>query len=97
LIDEIRSLLDEGVLPQQLDFYGLEYRLVTRYVLGHMARNDMIQKLTTGIHQFAKRQETWFRRMQRRGLEIHWLDGALSHQTLLEGISTDLVAPEGSR
>ncbi|MDA0321256.1 MAG: tRNA (adenosine(37)-N6)-dimethylallyltransferase MiaA [Verrucomicrobia bacterium] len=97
LVEEIKSLLEEGVSPQQLDFYGLEYRLVTRYVVGDMARNDMIQKLATGIHQFAKRQETWFRRMQRRGLEVHWLDGALSHQALLEEISTDLVSAEGAR
>lgn len=76
LIDEVRALLDRGVPHQMLEHYGLEYRLVSRHLRGDLNRNDMFQKLNSAIHQFAKRQDTWFRRMQRQGIDIHWLEGA---------------------
>lgn len=75
LIDEVRDLLDSGLNSKQLMFYGLEYRYVTQHVIGQMNRNDMFQKLNSAIHQFAKRQMTWFRRMERKGIDIEWLDG----------------------
>jgi tRNA dimethylallyltransferase len=76
LIDEVRRLHDErGVAWETLEFYGLEYRYVARHLRGELTHNDMVQQLTSAIHDFAKRQETWFRRMERQGTVIHWLDG----------------------
>jgi tRNA dimethylallyltransferase len=74
LIEEVAELHASGISWEILDFYGLEYRFVARYLQGHLSRNDLFQKLNSAIHQFAKRQETWFRRMERQGIEIHWLD-----------------------
>lgn len=76
LIDEVERLHREGVSYETLDFYGLEYRFVARHLQGEFTRNDLFQKLNSAIHDFAKRQETWFRRMERQGVGIHWLDGA---------------------
>jgi tRNA dimethylallyltransferase len=75
LIEEVEALHEKGVSFDKLDFYGLEYRFVSRFVAGKLNRNDMYQKLNSAIHQFAKKQETWFRRMEKRGTSIHWLDG----------------------
>jgi tRNA dimethylallyltransferase len=77
MIDEVKHLLDTGLKPDQLKFYGLEYRYVTQYVTGELSYNDMFQKLNSAIHQFAKRQMTWFRKMERDGLLVHWIDGRL--------------------
>ncbi len=76
MIDEVRCLHEAGVSWQALEFYGLEYRFIARYLQNEIAYNDTFQKLNSAIHQFAKRQETWFRRMERQGVEIHWLAGA---------------------
>jgi tRNA dimethylallyltransferase len=76
LIDEVERLHREGVAYETLEFYGLEYRFVARFLKGELNRNDLFQKLNSAIHDFAKRQETWFRRMERQGIGIHWLDGA---------------------
>ncbi len=75
MIDEVRQLHESGVAWEQLEFYGLEYRLIAQYLQGKLNRNDMEQKLRSAIGQFAKRQETFFRRMEKRGVDIHWLDG----------------------
>jgi tRNA dimethylallyltransferase len=75
LIDEVRRLHEAGVGYDYLEHYGLEYRLVAQHLQGRLNRNNMFQKLNSAIHQFAKRQETWFRRMERQGIAIHWLDG----------------------
>jgi len=75
LIEEVEALHSQGLSFETLDFYGLEYRFVSRFVAGKLNRNDMYQKLNSAIHQFAKKQETWFRRMEKRGTTIHWLDG----------------------
>lgn len=75
MIDEVRRLHARGVSWERLDYYGLEYRFVASYLQGDISRNDMFQKLNSAIHQFAKRQETWFRRMEKQGIRIHWLDG----------------------
>ena len=74
MADEVRALLAEGIPPADLLYYGLEYKYVTQYVLGIMGYDDMFRQLETAIHQFAKRQMTWFRGMERRGFTIHWLD-----------------------
>jgi tRNA dimethylallyltransferase len=75
LLDEVRALLDRGLAHDQLIFYGLEYRYVTEHLRGDITRRQMFDALNAAIHQFAKRQDTWFRRMQRQGVIIHWLDG----------------------
>lgn len=75
MIEEVQSLYDAGVSWNQLEFYGLEYRLIAQHLQGQLSRNDMVQKLCSAIGQFAKRQETFFRRMEKKGVDIHWLDG----------------------
>ncbi|MBW6498836.1 MAG: tRNA (adenosine(37)-N6)-dimethylallyltransferase MiaA [Bacteroidales bacterium] len=78
MLDEINRLLSSGLKPEQLKFYGLEYRILTQYVTGEISYDEMFTTLNTAIHQFAKRQMTWFRRMERNGLQINWIDGNLS-------------------
>jgi tRNA dimethylallyltransferase len=75
LIEEVKDLIKKGASFEILEFYGLEYRFVAKFLKGELNRNDMFQKLNSAIHQFAKRQETWFRRMERQGIPIHWVDG----------------------
>ena len=75
MVDEIRGLLDRGINPDDLTYYGLEYKYVTEYVTGRLGYGEMRRQLEIAIHQFAKRQMTWFRGMERRGLTIHWVDG----------------------
>ena len=74
MIDEIKGLLAHGVAPEDLIYYGLEYKFVTRYVIGELSYDEMYSGLLTAIRQFAKRQMTWFRGMERRGIEIEWVD-----------------------
>lgn len=74
MIEEVESLHAAGVAWETLDNFGLEYRFVARYLQGMINRNDLFQQLNSAIHQFAKRQDTWFRRMQRQGVDICWLD-----------------------
>jgi len=78
LVDEVKRLMDKGLSRQDLEYYGLEYRYLVRYLEGELDYDQMFSQLNTAIHQFAKRQMTWFRRMQRNGFEIHWLDGHMS-------------------
>jgi tRNA dimethylallyltransferase len=75
MIEEVKELIRKGASFEILEFYGLEYRFVAKFLKGELNRNDMFQKLNSAIHQFAKRQETWFRRMERQGIPIHWVDG----------------------
>jgi len=75
LVEEVAKLHADGVSWETLDYYGLEYRFVAQHLQGLLNRNDLFQKLNSAIHQFAKRQETWFRRMERQGVAIRWLDG----------------------
>ncbi|OGW35576.1 MAG: tRNA (adenosine(37)-N6)-dimethylallyltransferase MiaA [Nitrospirae bacterium GWD2_57_9] len=75
MIEEVQGLLAAGVPWERLDYYGLEYRFVGAYLRGELTRNDMFQKLNSAIHLFAKRQENWFRRMEKHGLLIHWVEG----------------------
>ncbi len=74
MVDEIRQLLDRGIAPESLIYYGLEYKFVTEYVIGKTSYEEMFRQLEIAIHQFAKRQMTWFRGMERRGFTIHWID-----------------------
>ena len=73
LVEEIRGLLDSGIPADDLIYYGLEYKFVTQYVLGQLSYDDMVIALGNAIHQFAKRQMTWFRGMERDGVRIHWV------------------------
>ncbi len=77
MVEEIRGILDNGVKPDDLIYYGLEYKYVTEYVIGKLSREEMFRQLEIAIHQFAKRQMTWFRGMERRGATIHWIDASL--------------------
>ena len=86
MVDEVRGLLTEGVSAENLIYYGLEYKFLTQYVIGELTFEEMFQQLETAIHQFAKRQMTWFRGMERRGFTIHWLDATLSMEKKLEQI-----------
>lgn len=75
MIDEVKQLIDRGITVESLLYYGLEYKFITQHITGELSYEEMFTKLETAIHQFAKRQMTWFRRMERSGFEIHWLDG----------------------
>lgn len=77
MIEEVKSLLNEGIAPENLIYYGLEYKYLTLYVTGQLSYEEMVRQLEIAIHQFAKRQMTWFRGMERRGLPITWIDGHL--------------------
>ena len=74
MVDEVRALIDGGIHPDDLIYYGLEYKYLTLYVTGQMTYDDMFHQLEIAIHQFAKRQMTWFRGMERRGFTIYWID-----------------------
>ena len=76
MVDEVRALLDLGIPADDLIYYGLEYKFVTQYVIGKLTYDEMYRNLEIAIHQFAKRQMTWFRGMERRGFHIHWIDAA---------------------
>ncbi|MEG1580030.1 MAG: tRNA (adenosine(37)-N6)-dimethylallyltransferase MiaA [Bacteroidaceae bacterium] len=77
MVDEVRRLLDSGVSPDDLIYYGLEYKYLTLYIIGKLTYEEMFHALEIAIHQFAKRQMTWFRGMEKRGIKIHWIDGLL--------------------
>lgn len=77
MVDEVRALLKEGISPDDLIYYGLEYKYLTEYLIGRLSYDEMVSKLEIAIHQFAKRQMTWFRGMERRGFSIFWLDAFL--------------------
>lgn len=85
LVEEVQGLIANGVTPEQLVYYGLEYKFVTMYVTGEISYDEMVHNLEIAIHQFAKRQMTWFRGMEKRGTHIHWVDASLSR---MEQINT---------
>ena len=86
MLVEIRRLLDDGIPAEDLMYYGLEYKYLTLYILGELSYTEMIRQLEIAIHQFAKRQMTWFRGMERRGIRIHWIDGTLPMNRKLQQI-----------
>ena len=77
MVDEVRRLIEQGIQPDDLIYYGLEYKYLTLYVIGKLTYEEMYRELEIAIHQFAKRQMTWFRGMERRGFTIHWMDAGL--------------------
>ncbi|GAB2770995.1 tRNA (adenosine(37)-N6)-dimethylallyltransferase MiaA [Rhabdobacter roseus] len=90
LIEEVQQLLQRGLAPEQLRYYGLEYKWVTDYCTGDLPYAPMIQRLETEIHRFAKRQMTFFRKMERDGLPIRWLDHAQTPEAWLDQIQEDV-------
>lgn len=74
MIEEVKSLLDQGLTPDDLIYYGLEYKYITLHITGQLTFDQMFEQLNVAIHQFAKRQMTWFRGMERKGTTIHWMD-----------------------
>jgi tRNA dimethylallyltransferase len=84
MIEEVENLLSEGLKPEQLIYYGLEYKYITLYLTGEIDYNEMFSRLNIAIHQFAKRQMTWFRKMEREGSVIHWLDEHMPFESRLQ-------------
>jgi len=93
MVDEVRKLLDEGISREVLIYYGLEYKYITLFLSGEISYKDMVSELETAIHQFAKRQMTWFRGMERKGTKINWIDGKLPMQEKVEKIMKFLNPP----
>ena len=87
MLDEVQKLLDSGLTPEQLIYYGLEYKYLTLHLTGELSYNEMFRQLEIAIHQFAKRQMTWFRGMEKRGTKIHWIDGHLEMEEKVEEIA----------
>jgi len=87
MIEEVRELIDAGVDPETLIYYGLEYKYLTLYIQGSISYDEMFHKLETAIHQFSKRQMTWFRRMEKNGTKIHWLDGYMTMNQKIERLN----------
>jgi tRNA dimethylallyltransferase len=77
MVDEVKKLIDQGINTETLIYYGLEYKFITLFLTGKITYSEMVRDLEIAIHQFAKRQMTWFRGMERRGIKIHWIDGML--------------------
>lgn len=88
MIDEVRFLLDSGISPDDLIYYGLEYKYVTSYLVGEMTFDEMLSGLEIAIHQFAKRQMTWFRGMERRGFHIHWIPWNIGREEFVALVSS---------
>ena len=86
MVDEVKRLLAEGIPADDLIYYGLEYKYLTLYAIGEMSYEEMFRQLEIAIHQFAKRQMTWFRGMERRGIEIHWMKPEDVSATAIENI-----------
>lgn len=86
MVDEVKALIDGGVKPDDLIYYGLEYKYLTLYVTGQLQYDDMVSQLEIAIHQFAKRQMTWFRGMERRGFTIHWLPWDMGQSEFVETV-----------
>lgn len=88
MVDEVKGLMNLGVSSDDLIYYGLEYKYITNYILGNMSYEDMFSGLNIAIHQFAKRQMTWFRKMERAGINIHWIDGNQEKSDILKSINS---------
>jgi tRNA dimethylallyltransferase len=86
MVDEVKHLIDQGINTDTLIYYGLEYKFITFYLTGKISYEEMVRDLEIAIHQFAKRQMTWFRGMERKGIKINWLDGELSMEEKVEKV-----------
>lgn len=98
MVDEIKGLLDRGIPAENLIYYGLEYKFITEYVIGKTSYDEMYRGLEIAIHQFAKRQMTWFRGMERRGFTIHWVDALMPMEEKVEtvlGLASDGIGCNG--
>lgn len=84
MVEEVQNLLESGISAESLTYYGLEYRYITLYLTGKMDYDTMVTKLKTAIHQFSKRQRTWFRKMERGGIQIHWINGEMPLEEKIE-------------
>ena len=91
MVDEVRAILASGVKPEDLIYYGLEYKYLTLYVIGELSYKEMVAQLEIAIHQFAKRQMTYFRGMERRGVSIHWIDAMLPTEEKVDCIERLLI------
>jgi tRNA dimethylallyltransferase len=86
MVGEVKHLIDSGIDTETLIYYGLEYKFITLYLTGKISYEEMFHNLEIAIHQFAKRQMTWFRGMERRGIKIHWIDGELPMEDKVKNI-----------
>lgn len=86
MVEEVRALLNEGIPAEDLIYYGLEYKFLTEFLIGHLSYDEMFSRLEISIHQFAKRQMTWFRGMERRGFKINWINASLPMEEKIERI-----------
>jgi tRNA dimethylallyltransferase len=93
MVDEVKQLIDQGVSKEILMYYGLEYKFITLYLTGRLSYDSMVRDLEIAIHQFAKRQMTWFRGMERRGMKINWFDGNLPMEKMVLKVLELLNAP----
>lgn len=90
MVDEVRRLIDQGIQPDDLIYYGLEYKYLTLHVIGQLSYEEMFDQLEIAIHQFAKRQMTWFRGMERRGFTIHWIDARWPMEEKIDFVKSKL-------
>jgi tRNA dimethylallyltransferase len=93
MINEVKHLIDIGISPEILIYYGLEYKFITLYLMGKLTHDEMVRDLETAIHQFAKRQMTWFRGMERKGIKINWIEGTLPMEEKVEKVMDLLNNP----
>jgi len=93
MLDEVQKLLDSGLTPEQLIYYGLEYKFLTLHLVGKLSYDEMFRQLEIAIHQFAKRQMTWFRGMEKRGTKIYWINGHLPMEEKVDEILQLLKQP----
>jgi tRNA dimethylallyltransferase len=93
LVDEVKNLINTGISTETLIYYGLEYKYITFFLTGKCSYQEMVRDLEIAIHQFAKRQMTWFRGMERRGIKIHWIDG---HLPIVDKVEKVLALLENS-
>jgi tRNA dimethylallyltransferase len=86
MVDEVKNLLEKGISRDTLIYYGLEYKFIALFLTGELKYDEMVRNLEIAIHQFAKRQMTWFRGMERKGVKIHWIDGELPMEQKVEQV-----------
>ena len=94
MVDEVRRLTEQGISPDDLIYYGLEYKYLTLYLTGELGYEEMVEKLNVAIHQFAKRQMTWFRKMERDGFDIHWLESGIPMEEKVEVVKRWWLTPD---
>ena len=94
MVEEVERILQSGVKPEDLIYYGLEYKYLTLYLTGQLGYEEMVQQLNVAIHQFAKRQMTWFRKMERDGFDIHWLESGMPMEEKVEVVKRWWLTPD---